>query len=49
MDPFNIDKIIKLLNIKVDNFKKDKIYDIKDLSNADKKDLTFFIQKNIKN
>ena len=38
--PFNIDKLLDTIKIKnLKNFKKDKIYDVKDLSSATNKDL----------
>ena len=44
--PFNIDKILKLSDIKNDlNFKKSTVLDIKDLISANKKDITFFHSK----
>ena len=44
--PFRIEKLITVLGIKNDqNFKKDQIYDVKDLISATKKDLTFFHSK----
>ena len=44
--PFNIDKLlIKTNTDNKENFKKDKIFDIKDLTSATKKDLTFFHSK----
>jgi UDP-3-O-[3-hydroxymyristoyl] glucosamine N-acyltransferase len=45
--PFNIEKL--LINTEIenkDNFKKDKIYNVSDLVNANNKDLTFFHSKN---
>ena len=44
--PFNIRKLLTVLGIKNNyNFKNDKIYDVKDLVSATKKDLTFFHSK----
>ena len=44
--PFKIEKLLNVLGIKNDyNFKNDKIYDVKDLISATKKDLTFFHSK----
>tara|TARA_B100001063_G_scaffold234654_1_gene252352 strand:+ start:4766 stop:5746 length:981 start_codon:yes stop_codon:yes gene_type:complete len=41
--PFSIDVLLKRSKIvNKDNFKKDKVYDVKDLSTASNKDLTFF-------
>jgi UDP-3-O-[3-hydroxymyristoyl] glucosamine N-acyltransferase len=45
--PFNVEKL--LINTEIenkDNFKKDKIYNVSDLVNANSKDLTFFHSKN---
>ncbi len=45
--PFSIDKLLIRINIEnKENFKKDKIYNVSDLSNATDKDLTFFHSKN---
>ena len=44
--PFNIEKLLSKISIQnTDNYKKDKIFDIKDLTTATKKDLTFFHSK----
>ena len=46
LGPFSIDTLLKkagVINNK--NFKKDKIYNVKDLSSATNKDLTFFHSK----
>ena len=44
--PFNIEKLLSKVDIKnIDSHKKDKIFDIKDLTTATKKDLTFFHSK----
>ena len=44
--PFRIDKILSNCGIKnIQNFKKDKIYDVKDLNSATTKDITFFHSK----
>ena len=39
--PISVDKILELLNIKVNSPSKFEITDIKDLSNADQNSLTF--------
>ena len=45
--PFKINTLLKKSRIiNSDNFKKDKIYDVKDLYSATNKDLTFFHSKN---
>ena len=45
--PFKINQILKILNVKkLDKLGNFKIFDIKDLSNASKKDITFFHSKN---
>ena len=45
--PFNIEKLLDKSDIEnKENYKKDKIYDVSDLENATKKDLTFFHSKN---
>jgi len=45
--PFNIEKLLELADIKnKENFKKDKIFNVSDLTNATNKDLTFFHSKN---
>ena len=47
LGPFTIDSLLKkagVVNNK--NFKKDKIYNVKDLSSATDKDLTFFHSRN---
>ena len=43
--PFKIDKLLKLSNIDNNEFKKDKLTDIKDLISASKNDITFFHSK----
>ena len=44
--PFSIEKLLSKISIQnTDNYKKDKIFDIKDLTTATKKDLTFFHSK----
>tara|TARA_B100000900_G_scaffold4213_1_gene3592 strand:- start:569 stop:1549 length:981 start_codon:yes stop_codon:yes gene_type:complete len=44
--PFNIDKLLLNTNIEnKENYNKDKIYNVADLSNATNKDLTFFHSK----
>jgi len=43
--PFKIDKLLKLSNIDNNEFKKEKLTDIKDLISASKKDITFFHSK----
>ena len=41
--PFNIEKLLNKINIEnVNNYKKDKIYNVSDLVSATSKDLTFF-------
>jgi len=48
--PFKVDILLKRTEINNNkNFKKDKIYDVKDLLSATKKDLTFFHSKNYSN
>ena len=45
--PFDINKLLKKCSIEnKDNYKKDKIYNVSDLSTATTKDLTFFHSKN---
>ncbi len=45
--PFKIDILLKKLAINnVENFKNDKVFDVKDLSTATSKDLTFFHSNN---
>ena len=52
--PFNIEKLLNKIDILLkrvsisnnENFKKDKIFDIKNLASATKKDLTFFHSSN---
>ena len=45
--PYNIDKLLGKINIEnQENYKKDKIYNVSDLSTATNKDLTFFHSKN---
>ncbi len=44
--PFTIDNLLKIIDIKTkENFKKDKIYNVADLSTATSKDITFFHSK----
>jgi UDP-3-O-[3-hydroxymyristoyl] glucosamine N-acyltransferase len=44
--PFKIDKLLVLANIDIEKkFEKSKIFDVKDLINASKKDITFFHSK----
>ena len=44
--PFNIENLLSKINIKnVNNYKKDKIYNVADLVSSTKKDLTFFHSK----
>ena len=44
--PFDIEKLLSKISIQnTENYKKDKIFDIKDLTTATKKDLTFFHSK----
>jgi len=48
--PFTINRILNSTGIKsTDNFKDEKVYDIKDLFNSTKKDITFFHSKKYKN
>ena len=47
--PFDILKILKLLDINSDNFKNQKVYDVKDLPSATNKDITFFHSKKYRN
>ena len=48
--PFTINRIFNSTGIKsTDNFKDEKVYDIKDLFNSTKKDITFFHSKKYKN
>ena len=50
LGPFSIDTLLKKADVKNnENFKKDKIYNVKDLSSATNKDLTFFHSKNYSN
>ena len=45
--PFNIEKLLAKTDIKnIENFKKDKIFNVSDLVSATNKDLTFFHSKN---
>ena len=45
--PFSIEKLLHITDIEnKENFKKDKIYNVSDLTNATNKDLTFFHSKN---
>ncbi len=45
--PFNIEKLLAKTDIEnIENFKKDKIYNVTDLVTATNKDLTFFHSKN---
>ena len=46
--PYNIIEIISLLNLNLNNIKKEEVHDVKDLSSASEKDLTFYHSKNIK-
>ncbi len=44
--PFNIEKLLTLIDVgNKENYKKDQIHDVADLSTATKKDLTFFHSK----
>ena len=44
--PFKIEKLLNIVGIKnVDNFKSDRIFNVRDLNTATKKDLTFFHSK----
>ena len=44
--PFNIEKLLNKINIEnLENYSKDKIFDVKDLISATNKDLTFFHSK----
>jgi|TARA_B110000444_G_scaffold253093_1_gene283381 UDP-3-O-[3-hydroxymyristoyl] glucosamine N-acyltransferase len=44
--PFNIEKLLNKINIEnLENYSKDKIFDVKDLISASNKDLTFFHSK----
>ena len=48
--PFKIDEILNLIEERnIYNFKSQKIYDIKDLTNSTSKDITFFHSKKYKN
>ena len=48
--PFKIDKILNLIGDKnIENFKNQKVYDIKDLTNSTNKDITFFHSKKYEN
>ena len=45
--PFSVDKLLSKTNIEnIENFKKDKIYNVSDLISASSRDLTFFHSKN---
>ena len=45
--PFNIEKLLSKIKVENnENYQKDKIFDVKDLISATKKDLTFFHSKN---
>lgn len=45
--PFSVDKLLSKTNIEnIENFKKDKIYNVSDLISASRRDLTFFHSKN---
>ena len=45
--PFNIEKLLSKINVENnENYQKDKVFDVKDLTLATKKDLTFFHSKN---
>ena len=46
--PYNIIQIINLLNLNLNNNEKKDVYDIKDLSSASEKDLTFYHSKKYK-
>ena len=46
--PFNILKILKLLDINSNNFVDKNVYDVKDLLNSTKNDLTFYHSKKYK-
>ncbi len=46
--PFNIIEIISLLNLNLNNIKKKDVCDVKDLSSASEKDLTFYHKKKYK-
>ena len=43
--PYNINEIINLLNLNPGNIKKKDVHDVKDLSTASEKDITFFHSK----
>ena len=48
--PFTIDKLLKLTGIlNSQNLKKTKIFDVKDISNATNKEITFFHSIKYKN
>ena len=46
--PYNIIQIINLLNLNLNNIEKKDVYDLKDLSSASEKDLTFYHSKKYK-
>ena len=46
--PYNINEIINLLNLNPGNIKKKDVHDVKDLSTASEKDITFFHSKKYK-
>ena len=46
--PYNITQIINLLNLNLNNIEKKDVYDLKDLSSASEKDLTFYHSKKYK-
>ena len=46
--PYNIIQIINLLNLNPNNIEKKDVYDLKDLSSASEKDLTFYHSKKYK-
>jgi len=46
--PYNIIEIISLLNLNLNNTKKEEVHDVKDLSSASEKDLTFYHSKKYK-
>ena len=43
--PYNINYLLKLINLKNQNFPEDNINDVKDLSSSQSKDITFFHSK----
>ena len=46
--PYNIIQILNLLNLNLNNIEKKDVYDLKDLSSASEKDLTFYHSKKYK-